>query len=294
MTGGRAAGARVSEFAPAKINLYLHLTGRRADGYHLLSSLVVFAEIGDRLTVSPGTGLRLAVEGPFAAALPVGEDNLVVRAARRLAAEAGVAPDAEMRLVKRLPVAAGIGGGSADAAAALRALAALWRVAPGAEALARLGLELGADVPVCLRGSPALVSGVGEALAPAPELPAAWLVLVNPGVGLVTRDVFAARTGPYSPAAPLLDAPRDAVALARALAARHNDLAAPAQSLAPVVGDVLAALEAAPGCLLARVSGSGATCFGLFAAVDPAQAAARRIAAARPDWWCVAAAIGRR
>lgn len=283
--------AAVREFAPAKVNLFLHVTGRRADGYHLISSLMVFADIGDDIAVSPADSLSLEIDGPFAAALSPGRGNLVLRAAEGLAALAGVAPRAAIRLTKRLPVASGIGGGSADAAAALRALVRLWQIDPDRQALSRLALGLGADVPVCLWGRPSAVSGIGEMLAPAPPLPAAWLVLVNPGVAVPTKEVFAARTGPYSALAPLDRAPADAADLARLLKERRNDLAAPAQRIAPSIAAVLASLETNAGCLLARMSGSGATCFGLFATADGAAAAAAAIARQRPDWWSVAAAL---
>ena len=162
--------------APAKINLYLHVTGRRADGYHELDSLVVFADLGDTVTVAPDHGLRLTIDGPFASALPAGGDNLVLRAARALADAAGVEAKAAIGLTKRLPVAAGLGGGSADAAAALGALAALWGIEAGSEMLEDFARGLGADVPACLGGRPAFVGGIGEALSPAPPLPPAWVV----------------------------------------------------------------------------------------------------------------------
>ena len=292
MTQGGGRDAAVVEFAPAKINLYLHVTGRRPNGYHLISSLIVFADLGDAVAVEPGAGPSLAVDGPFGAALAADlQSNLMMRAALRLADELAIRPDVAMRLTKRLPVASGIGGGSADAAATLRALVRLWRQDPGDAALARLGLALGADVPVCLRGRPALVSGIGEVLEPAPSLPPVWLALVNPGVAVPTREVFAARRGGFSPPAPLVDPPGDAEDLADALRARGNDLAEPAQRIAPAIGAALAALEAAPGCLLARMSGSGATCFGLFATAQGAESAARSIGAEHPQWWCAAAPI---
>ena len=174
---------RLTEPAPAKVNLYLHLTGRRDDGYHLLDSLVVFAGIGDTLSAAPAETLSLQVTGPFAAGLAGEPDNLVLRAARALAAAAGVAAGAHLVLDKHLPVASGIGGGSADAAAALRLLCRLWRVTPQPAALARLAAGLGADVPVCLAGHAARMGGIGERLEPAPVLPACGIVLVNPGIG---------------------------------------------------------------------------------------------------------------
>ncbi len=269
------------EFAPAKINLHLHVVGRRDDGYHLLDSLVVFAGVGDWLSLSPAAELSLTVGGPFAAGLTAEADNLVLRAARRLAERAGVSPDGALLLEKNLPVASGIGGGSTDAAAALRLLCRNWAVAPELGALAR---GLGADVPVCLAARPALMSGTGEVLAPAPRLPAAGLVLVNPGVAVSTPAVFRARAGGFSAPARFPDAGWEtAEDLADSLAATRNDLEQPARALAPVIGDVLAALAAAPGCLLARMSGSGATCFGLFASAAAAQVAAEAVR--RNGWW---------
>lgn len=271
--------------APAKINLYLHVTGRRADGYHLLDSLVAFAAVHDTVVAEKANALTLAIEGPFAAALSAEADNLVLRAARALADAAGVRPWAALRLVKRLPVASGIGGGSADAAAALLAAGELWRITHKPGALAKLALKLGADVPVCLEGRAAHMGGIGEKIDPAPPLPRAPLVLVNPLVPLPTPAVFKARSGPFSKPAPLASAPCDARDLAEALAGRRNDLTAAAVGLVPEISDVLGALEGQPGCLLARMSGSGATCFALFARDEEARAAAAAIRAARPAWW---------
>lgn len=284
--------AAVAEPAPAKLNLYLHVVGRRADGYHLLDSLVAFTEYGDALRAAPASDLTLRLDGPFAPALEseATSDNLALKAAAALRLRCG-ASGASLVLTKNLPVAAGLGGGSADAAAALRALVRLWQIDPDRQALSRLALGLGADVPACLLGRPSAASGIGEMLAPAPPLPAVWLVLVNPGVAVPTKEVFAARTGPYSALAPLDRAPADAAELARLLKERRNDLAAPAQRIAPSIAAVLAALETNAGCLLARMSGSGATCFGLFATADGAAAAAAAIARQRPDWWSVAAAL---
>lgn len=290
-----AASGPVSVLAPAKVNLTLHVTGRRDDGYHLLDSLVVFAGIHDRVTVEPGDGvLSLAVTGPYAAVLgddPMGGDNIVLRAARALAEATGVAANAKITLHKALPVAAGIGGGSADAAAALLGLCRLWGVGLPSAQMYALAARLGADVPVCLRGRATLMSGVGETLADAPPLPAAWLVLANPGVPLSTPAVFKARSGAFSDPAPLNEAPRDAGALAAALAARRNDLTAAAISLAPEIGTTLATLGALPGCLLARMSGSGATCWGLFETEYAATSACRALRADHPLWWSEAAPL---
>ena len=281
----------VRRAAPAKINLYLHVTGRRADGYHLLDSLVAFAAVHDTVVAEKANALTLAIEGPFAAALSAEADNLVLRAARALADAAGVRPWAALRLVKRLPVASGIGGGSADAAAALLAAGELWRITHKPGALAKLALKIGADVPVCLEGRAAQMGGIGEKVDPAPPLPRVPLVLVNPLVPLPTPAVFKARSGPFSKPAPLATAPRDARDLAEALAARRNDLTDAALGLVPEIKGMLAALEARPGCLLARMSGSGATCFALFARDDEARATAVALRAAKPAWWVAASEL---
>lgn len=281
-------GLPFAEAAPAKVNLFLHVTGRRADGYHLLDSLAVFAGAADRLEAEDAPALTLELAGAFAPELAAEADNLVLRAARALAAAAGVPARARLVLTKALPVASGLGGGSADAAAALRVLARLWRIAPegpaGAVDLAALAAGLGADVPVCLAGRPARMGGVGEVLAPAPGLPRFGLALVNPGVPVATAEVFRRRTGTFSAAASLPAAWPDARAMADDLARLHNDLEPPARALCPPIGEVLAALASRPGCLLARMSGSGATCFGLFP--DSAAAADAAVALARPGWWC--------
>jgi 4-diphosphocytidyl-2-C-methyl-D-erythritol kinase len=283
------AAIRIS--APAKINLYLHVTGRRADGFHLLDSLVAFAGVGDTVSVRPASGLDLTIDGPLAGRIPKDEQNLVFTAARRLAKATKTARGAAIRLTKRLPVAAGLGGGSADAAAALRALADLWGVADDMAVLGAVAETLGADVPVCLARRAAFVGGIGERITLAPALPQAWLVLANPGSALSTPKVFAARTGRFAKAARFTDAPAAAGELAAVLARRANGLTRAAVSLAPAVGETLAALAAEPAALLTRMSGSGATCFALFAEAAAAAAAAARLAAAHPDWWVRAAPL---
>jgi 4-diphosphocytidyl-2-C-methyl-D-erythritol kinase len=280
-----AAAKDVVRLAPAKVNLYLHVVGRRADGYHLLDSLIVFAGVGDDLAVAPAPDLTLAVDGPFGPLVPAGPENLVLRAARALAQRMGVKAGARIRLTKRLPVAAGIGGGSADAAAALKALSALWRIEPDPGTMADLALALGADVPVCLAGRPAFVGGIGEDIALPPPLPPAWMVLVNPGIAVATPQIFKARSGAFSTPGRFSSAPQDAAALFAQLGRCRNDLTGAALTLAPVIADVLAALAAQPGCALSRMSGSGATCFGLFAEAGQAAAAAAAIAAAHARWW---------
>jgi 4-diphosphocytidyl-2-C-methyl-D-erythritol kinase len=279
--------------APAKLNLYLHVVGRRDDGYHLLDSLAAFAAVGDELAFAPAAGLSLTIDGPFARDLAVDDSNLVLRAARALAAEAGRPPAAAIRLTKRLPVASGIGGGSADAAATLRALDRLWDTDLPPARLARIALALGADVPVCLTGVPSFFGGVGEEIALAGPLPPAHLVLVNPGKPLATAAVFRARAGDpgggrFSAADRWATELPDAVALAGMLAQRRNDLTDAAITLVPEIADVLTALERQAACLLARLSGSGATCFGLFGSRGEAREAAAAIASAHPAWWVVA------
>jgi 4-diphosphocytidyl-2-C-methyl-D-erythritol kinase len=279
--------ASVTEAAPAKLNLYLHVVGRRADGYHLLDSLVAFAEHGDELRAVPASDLSLALDGPFAAALTGEADNLVLRAARALRDKAK-GPGAALTLTKNLPVASGIGGGSADAAAALRALRRLW--AASSEGLADLALTLGADVPVCLQGASAYMGGVGEEIAPAPALPAVGLVLINPLLPLPTPQVFAARahqnTGAgFSSPARFTNPPRTAEALATFLAGRRNDLEPAAITLMPQIATMLEALTASPGCRLARMSGSGATCFAIYDDKAVAEAAAAWIVSRHSGWW---------
>ncbi len=265
------------ELAPAKINLFLHVLGRRADSYHALDSLVVFVAVADRLSAAPASSLALAIDGPQAASLAAEADNLVLRAARALAPP----PAVRFALEKILPVAAGIGGGSADAAAALRLLARLGHARAGTD-LAAIAATLGADVPVCLASRPARVGGAGERLGPAPRLPEFGLVLANPGVPLATADVFRARSGAFSPPAVLPDAWASAAAMAADLARLNNDLEPPARALCPAIGPVLGALAALPGALLARLSGSGATCFAIFATPAEAEAAAPLLPA---PWW---------
>jgi 4-diphosphocytidyl-2-C-methyl-D-erythritol kinase len=279
--------------ARAKINLYLHVVGKRADGYHLLDSLVVFADLGDELRVAPADKLTLTIDGPFGAGLPASDDNLVLRAARSLAAALAErnlpAGGAALRLSKRLPVASGIGGGSADAAAALIGLARLWRVPDGVVDLARIGLALGADLPVCLAARPSFMGGIGERLDPVPPLPNVQMLLVNPRVGVSTPAVFKARRGAFSAPARWQDGLGDAALLAARLARCGNDLEAPAIAIEPVIGVVLAALRRLPGNLLARMSGSGATCFGLFARPEEVREAAARLGVEHPSWWVAAA-----
>jgi len=280
--GNPAAAMR--EFAPAKVNMHLHVTGRRADGYHLLDSLAVFGPAADVLSASPADTLSLSMAGPFGAALATEPDNLVLRAAHLLAEFTGLPARAALTLTKNLPVASGIGGGSADAAAALRLLNRMWRAGLDAAALHALGARLGADVPVCIRSTTARMQGVGELLSRGPCLPPCGLLLVNPGVAVSTPEVFRARRGGFSSMADLPEAWPDAATMAADLARLSNDLEAPAMAICPPVAQVLAALRGLPGALLARMSGSGATCFALFASPTAAEAAARALPSA---WWAV-------
>ena len=268
--------------ARAKVNLWLRVVGRRADGYHLLDSLVAFTDLADTLEVGLSEGLSLALEGPEAPSLDGEADNLVLRAARLLAGHAGVSPRAALRLAKHIPVAAGLGGGSADAAATLHALVDLWRLALPVEELFDLAAALGADVPMCLAGRPALVSGVGDVLRPAPPLPPCAILLVNPRTPLATPEVFAARRGPVSAPTPGPSSWPDLGGLIAALAARGNDLADAAISLRPAIADVLAALGRTEGVRYAAMSGSGATCFALY---DDVEGAGRAAAGLPERWW---------
>ncbi len=277
----------LSLFAPAKINLYLHVVGRRPDGYHRLDSLVAFADIGDRVTACPADQLSLTVGGPEAAALAgLGDDNLVLRAARLLAETAGVRAGARLHLDKQLPAASGIGGGSSDAAATLRLLNRLWQCRLDQDALMALAMRLGADVPACLAAVPVWVGGIGELLEPAESLPPAGIVLANPRVAMPTAAVFAERNGAFSETARFSPMPPDASDLAAMLAQRRNDLTAAATGLESVIAPLLDTLRYdLPGALLARMSGSGATCFALFADRDAAVAAATVLRGIEPDWW---------
>lgn len=275
--------------APAKLNLYLHVTGKRDDGYHLLDSLVAFAAVHDTISVEPADRLRLTNIGPFADQLNDGPDNLVMQAAMRLQQVTGVTAGARITLIKRLPVASGIGGGSADAAAAIKALARLWDIHPGHHDLSGLALSLGADVPICLFGQAAFMGGIGENLEPLGDLPEAPMVLVNPGVDVSTPAVFKARTGAFSQAARFDETPETVTQMITLLNdGRDNDLMMPALSLEPVIGDVIGALSGSDGCRFARMSGSGATCFGFFADASLAEAAAKKITETNPGWWTVA------
>ena len=282
----------LEELARAKVNLFLHVRGRRPDGRHTLESLAVFPEIGDVLVAERAPIRSLSLSGPFGLDLGSGADNLVIRAVEALASETGAEDGAALTLEKRLPVASGIGGGSADAAAALRLAMRLWGRAPDGPGLRRVALGLGADVPVCVPSAPAIMGGVGEELAPAPPFPAFWMVLVNPLRQVPTAAVFDALERRENRAANRPPARfADLGAFVAWLARQRNDLEGPARRIAPVIASVLSALRWAPGCRLARMSGSGATCFGLFETEGAALAAARAASAAEPGWWVAPAQV---
>lgn len=274
--------------APAKVNLALHVTGRRGDGYHLLESLAVFTRIGDRLTVSMADEDGFSVNGPFATEVPAGISNLVLRARdyfRDAFPDHAVAP-LSIALEKNLPVASGIGGGSSDAAAALHALAAHARI-DDSEALEAIGLTLGADLPMCLAARPLIARGIGELLQLVPHFPALPLVLVNPGVAVSTSEIFRRLATRDNPVLPPLPLQLDFTTVCGWLATARNDLQRPATEVAPVIADTLQALEKS-GAAFMRMSGSGATCFGLFETNGDAAIAAAEIRARHPGWWVVA------
>lgn len=295
------------DFAPAKINLTLRIGPRRPDGYHNLESLVVFADIGDGLRLKTGQKLALSVEGETAAASGAIDDNLVLKAARLLAAEIPDLRVGHFELEKSLPVAAGLGGGSSDAAAALRLLghANLDKNLFGDPRMIAAARKTGADVPVCLDTKPRIMRGIGEVLSPPLHLPRLSALLVNPRISAPTAAIFAARAKmsdviPYrggDPASTLAERATTQTGapsfdqLIAALRESANDLEQPAIALHPIIADVLAALRGLPGCKLARMSGSGATCFGLFDAAN-LDAAARNLAAIHPDWWIEPTTLG--
>ena len=282
--------SKLTDRAPAKINLTLHVVGRRPDGYHELESLVAFSRTGDRLALAPGEALQLHVSGPTAEAAGDPEKNLVIRAARHLAGRVPNLRTGAFTLVKTLPVAAGIGGGSSDAAAALRLLARLNDLAPDDPRLFEAARATGADVPVCLAAKARMMSGIGEKLGPLIDLPPLPALIVNPRQPLETKPVFEfmriapgseTHFGPH----PKIASGMAYAALLTALRKGRNDMEDAASVLAPIIAKVLAILTAAPGCRLARMSGSGATCFALFDTCRAVGRARKAIAEAHPDWW---------
>lgn len=289
--------SRLVERAPAKINLTLHIVGRRDDGRHALESLVVFTRSGDTLSLEPGGALTLTLDGPMAAAAGSLDDNLVIRVSRALERRIEGLRLGAFHLMKRLPVAAGIGGGSSDAAAALRLLARLNGLAPDDPRVAAAAAETGADIPVCLAAKARMMTGVGETLGPMLSLPPLLALIVNPGIPLATKAVFARMDLPAgwrtnASAHPVIADGQTSDTIFGQLRRGRNDLEDAACVLAPVVSDVLAVLGAAPGCRLTRMSGSGATCFGLFTDCRAAGRARKAIRRAHPDWWLKTTMLG--
>lgn len=281
------------EFAPAKVNLSLQIKGRRLDGYHELVSLVAFATVGDQLNGrKTSSGLNLEVAGANGQALkddvPRLDDNILIQAARALQREVGADHGADLSLEKNLPVAAGIGGGSADAAAALRLLCSLWDLTIAPQQLAKIALRLGADVPVCLAGHATLMSGIGEVLSPKIDLPPMPCVLINPRVSVPTGKVFARLKAPLLGDEEAIICPQEFLtleALCRWLECHPNDLEAPAREIEPIISDVLSLLSHTGAPRLTRMSGSGATCFGLYETQEDADQAAAEMKVQQPNWW---------
>ncbi|WP_208352378.1 4-(cytidine 5'-diphospho)-2-C-methyl-D-erythritol kinase [Pseudaestuariivita rosea] len=283
-------------FAPAKVNLTLHITGQRDDGYHLIDSLVVFGSVGDDLTIEPAQRVSLTVTGPEAAGLSAGSDNLVTRTAQIFPPDLG----AHITLTKNLPSASGIGGGSADAAAAFRGLMAFWGGDTPTDVLsetledeAAALMQLGADIPMCLFSSPCRARGIGEIVDPVAGLPRVWAVLVNPRVSLSTPKIFYLLEKKDNPPMPdVLPDFKKPADLADWMSEHRNDLEPPARSAAPVIGQVLSSLRATESCLIARMSGSGATCFGLYPNKTAAKKAAKAIGEQHKTWWVKLCSLG--
>ncbi|MCB1680814.1 MAG: 4-(cytidine 5'-diphospho)-2-C-methyl-D-erythritol kinase [Alphaproteobacteria bacterium] len=283
---------KVSLFAPAKINLYLHVTGKRPDGYHELDSLVAFADIGDDLTVTYSDHFEFEVDGPHAGNFSAQEKdsgisstNIVVRAASALAESAGLDPCARIHLTKNLPLAAGLGGGSSDAAAALKGLIKLWGLPPDASYLPPVLNALGADVPITFHGRSGRILGIGQIIEPVPPLPELPVVLVNPLCPCPTREVFSHFQAGYKTPSALPEEFGDIISFTGFLNRMENDLTQPALAIVPEIEECLLALGVEDGCLLNRVSGSGASCFGIFATVEESIAAAESIQSEHPGWW---------
>lgn len=272
--------------APAKLNFFLHITSRRSDGYHVLESLAGFTAFGDLLEFAPDDTLSLRIEGPFAGQLQADmQDNLVLRAARALQEEAATKHGAAICLHKHIPMGAGLGGGSSDAAATLQGLARLWQLDIAQERLQAIALSLGSDVPVCLLQKAAWVSGVGEKLMPVEWSVKGAVLLVNPNIPLLTADVYRHFSQNYSPAMVPVRSVPDLAALVDLMQARHNALEAPAMALLSAIAAILSLLQSTQGCLIARMSGSGATCYGLYKDIKQAEEAAAHIKQSRPDYW---------
>lgn len=282
-----------SLLAPAKINLFLHITGLRDDGYHLLQSVMVFVDAADRLEFAPHDGLFIDVEGPFATELSAPHENLVYKAARLLAAEYRVQATGRITLQKNLPTASGIGGGSSDAATTLLGLSKLWGLPEEQGRLARLAQQLGADVPACLIRKPVWVEGIGEKITRLPEMPDMHFVLANPRVPTQTAAVFRNFHEKFSPPIQFSGRRKTLPEWIADMKLYRNDLTAAALGISPVIGAVLHDIADTPNCHFARLSGSGATCFGVFDTAEAAHAAVNKLLQQHPRWWVVATKLAR-
>lgn len=281
-----------SVLAPIKLNLYLHITARRESGYHEVDTLIAFTDFGDAIRIEPSDNLEMTVDGPFAGDLPeIQTDNLVLRALDRMRKEFDVKAGARVTLVKNIPIAAGVGGGSSDAATAMLEAAKMWGLPKKSmPAMMKIGAKVGADIPACMFRKPCFASGFGQILNEAPPMATMGVLLVNPGIKVSTPAVFERRRGGFSPFMADSDAAiRTGASLVDFLKERENDLTEAAVSLCTPIQDILWAFEDIKDCRLARMSGSGATCFGLFDTVDAAEAAAG--AFDNPNWWARAAKL---
>jgi 4-diphosphocytidyl-2-C-methyl-D-erythritol kinase len=274
------------ERAPAKVNLTLRVVSRRADGYHELESLVAFAELADVVTFDPDAPPDIEVTGPFAAATGPAGENLVLEAARLMRVDRG-----RFTLEKNIPVAAGLGGGSADAAAALRLIARQRSTDTDNPRIRDAARRCGADVPVCLVPKARIMRGIGDVLSPPVSVPALPALLINPGVELATRDVFAAFDETTGSARSIGDVPTELAGFVDWLKHYDNDLTRAAISRVPMIADILSVLKGEPGCQLARMSGSGATCVGIFGSADQMRLAADRLQSQHPEWWVFATTL---
>ncbi len=288
------AGTSFTAFAPAKINLALHVTRRRSDGYHDIDTLVMFAKAGDRLVAEPDVELSLEVSGRFSGQVPQDRENLVFVAAKALRDQTQIKSGARLSLIKELPVGAGIGGGSSDAAAVLAVLNRMWDTGLDIRELIDIGARLGADIPMCLQAETLRAEGTGDVLHCMPGLPSVPLVIVWPARSVPTGTVFQTLTSFNNPPLPYLEIGkvRSVSDLVDFLAETRNDLADAACALEHSIGDVLRAVQARPGCLISRMSGSGSACFGIFPTLAQAETAALTIADEKPDWWVCAATAG--
>ncbi|KAA3450686.1 4-(cytidine 5'-diphospho)-2-C-methyl-D-erythritol kinase [Mesorhizobium sp. SARCC-RB16n] len=284
------SGPRVRTWAaPAKINLALHVTGRRSDGYHFIESLAVFTRFGDRIEIAPADADDFSVSGRYAPDVPLDGGNLVLKARDALRHAAGIrsTPPVTIRLEKNLPVASGMGGGSSDAAAVLRGLADSWGLDIDSAELARIGLSLGADVPMCLAAKPLVARGIGEELSMVPDFSALGLVLVNPGTPVLSAEIFASLSRRDNEPLPPLPRSIEFHSLRNWLEVTRNDLEPAALAMRPAIGRALSWLDKA-GSGFSRMSGSGATCFGLFETGNVAKRAAAEIRSRQPDWFVAA------